>query len=338
MFRQFLWVPGLVLVVAVLADMLVTCIQSGEGRLSRFIHRPLYWIVITASRLSGRRSWLSWSTPTLIVGTLVAWTLIVWVGWTLIFWSQPGALLGAESGQAATFPATFYFVGYTLSTLGLGEIIAPQTFWRIMTDVASINGFFLLSFAITFIVPIAQARSDRRELALHLHRAGPDAQNLILRAHTDHDRGLLSLTTDLHLILNRIDAAHLNSPYLHRFHDHDRQDALDLTLPALGEALLIIQGALDGDRPPGLQRTLASVDSLTRTFERVHHQPLPPTPPPPDLDILRDAGLAVRSDDDYREFLHTHDALRRRLAAMAHAGSWRWDQVARLQGGSHEPA
>ncbi|GGR83565.1 potassium channel family protein [Deinococcus sedimenti] len=332
MFRTLLWLPGTLLVVAVLLDLIVTCIQTGEGRLSRAVHQPLYTLLRLTARWTGRRSLLSWSTPVLITGTLTAWTLLTWVGWTLIFWSQPGALLGAESGQPATLIATFYFVGYTISTLGLGEIIAPQPFWRVMTDVAAINGFFLLTFAITFVVPVAQVRTERRELALLLHRAGPGAQQLILNATHDHDRGLNSLVGDLHPLLNRLDAAHLNSPYLHRFHDHDRQDALDLHLPALGEALMIIQGALAGDCPRGLGRALASVDSLSRTFERTQarHPVLRAgeVPPAPDLQPLRDAGLELRSEEDFQKYLRPHAALRARLHAMARAGEWRWDQAA----------
>ncbi|GAA0520195.1 potassium channel family protein [Deinococcus depolymerans] len=328
MIRQLLWIPGALLVLAVLGDLIVTCLQSGEGRLSRAVHRPLYALLTALTRATGHRPLLSWSTPLLIMGTLTTWTVLCWLGWTLVFWSEPGSLLGSDSGQPATFAGTLYFVGYTISTLGLGEITAPQPFWRILTAVASINGFFLLTFAITFVVPIAQARGDRRRLALHLHRAGPGAQALILNAHTDHDRGLLSLTTDLHSMLNDVDAAHLTSPYLHRFHDHDRQDALDLHLPALGEALLILQGTLSGPCPQGLGRALASIDSLSRTFGQVHRHPDPPTPPPPDLTRLRDAGLNLKPEAEFLAFLHTHAALRRRLQAMAHAGQWRWDQVA----------
>ncbi|UBV43732.1 potassium channel family protein [Deinococcus taeanensis] len=328
MLRHLLWIPGAIMVIAVLFDLLVTCIQSGEGRLSRAVQRPLYGLLGAAARLTGRRTLLAWSAPLLITGTLTAWIMLAWVGWTLVFWSQPGALTGADTGQNTTLIATFYFVGYTLSTLGLGEIIAPQPFWRILTDIAAINGFFVLTFAITFIVPMAQIRADRRELALHLYRAGPGAQALILQAYTDHDRGLLSLTTDLHHLLNRLDAAHLNSPYVHRFHDRDHRDALDLNLPALGEALLILQGALQGEPTPGLRRALACVDSLTRTFERAQpHLTLPP-PPPPDLTLLRAAGLPLVNDEAFHAFLRPHAALRRRLHAMTAAGQWRWAQVA----------
>ncbi|WP_233218571.1 potassium channel family protein [Deinococcus arcticus] len=327
--RQLLWVPGFLLVLAVLVDLMVTCIQAGEGRLNRAVHRALYAALHLVARRSGRRAALAWSTPVLISGSLVMWTALMWLGWTLIFWSQPGALVGADSGQPATFLATFYFVGYTLSTLGLGEIIAPRPLWRILTDIAAISGFFLLTFAITFIVPVAQARADRRELALALHRAGPGAQALIVNAYTDHDRGLHSLTVDLHTVLNRVDAAHLNTPYLHRLRDHQAQDALDLHLPALGEALLILLGALKGECPHGLRRALASVESLSCTFHETQGGRLPPPPPWPDLEPLRKAGLPLRSDAELHAFLREHEDLRRRLRAMSAAGLWTWAEVAR---------
>ncbi|WP_221090426.1 potassium channel family protein [Deinococcus aquaedulcis] len=326
--RQLLWVPGTFLVLAVLVDLLVTCIQAGEGRLNRTVQRTLYGILSALARVLRQRWPLVWSTPVLIMGTLLVWTVLTWLGWTLIFWSQPGALIRSDTGQPAAFWATFYFVGYTLSTLGLGEIVAHEPLWRILTDVAAISGFFLLTFAITFIVPVAQARADRRELALALHRAGPGAQGLILTALDDHDRGLHSLTVDLHTVLNRVDAAHLNTPYLHRLHDHERQDALDLHLPALGEALLILQGALQGECPHGLRRALASVDSLSQTFHATHGGALPPPPPWPDLTLLRAAGLPLKSDSELRAFLDTHRDLRRRLRAMSAAGLWTWDEVA----------
>ncbi|MBZ9712025.1 potassium channel family protein [Deinococcus multiflagellatus] len=330
--RQLLWIPGLVLVVGVLVDLLVTCIQAGEGRLNRAAQRLLYAGLHLIAQRTRRRGVLYWSTPVLITGSLVVWTMLTWLGWTLIFWSQPGALIGADSGQPATFLATFYFVGYTLSTLGLGEIIAPEPMWRILTDVAAISGFFLLTFAITFIVPVAQARADRRELALALHRAGPGAQALILNAYTDHDRGLHSLTVDLHSVLNRVDAAHMNTPYLHRLRDHHAQDALDLHLPALGEALLILFSALDAEPPRGLRRALTSVDSLSRTFVETQGGPLPPPPPFPDLGALRRAGLPLKSDAELQAGLHAHAELRRRLHAMSRAGLWDWAEVAEPQG------
>lgn len=326
--RTLLWLPGALLVVTVLLDALLSCLQSGEGRLSSLIHRVIYAAVQWVARVTRRRELLAWSTFALISGTLLSWTALLWLGWTLVFWSVPGALEVSKTEQSALFSEVVYFVGYTLSTLGLGDIVATSSLWRVLTDIAAISGFFLLTFAITFIVPVSQARSARRQFALALYRAGPTAQEIVVNASRDYPDGLQGLLDDLHTQLNTLDSQHLSTPNLHRFHGRDRREALDAALPALGEALLLIGGALDGDAPRGLRRSLDSVNSLSLSYERVHSGPAASVPPTPDLQPLREAGLSLRPASDFAEYLRGHQDLRRRLHGMARSGHWRWDEVA----------
>ncbi len=97
-----------------------------------------------------------------------------------MFWSWPDALEIAKTGQPASFGEAVYFVDYSISTLGLGDIIATSTLWWALTDVMASSGFFLLTFAITFVVSVSQTRSARRQFALQLYRAGTDAQTLVV--------------------------------------------------------------------------------------------------------------------------------------------------------------
>lgn len=333
--RHLLWLPGAALVLAVLLDALMSGLQAGEGLLSRWIHRLVYAAVRWLARVTRRRSVLAWSTLALISGTLNTWTALLWLGWSLVFWAQPGALEVASTEQTANFGEVVYFVGYSISTLGLGDIIATGNLWRVLTDVAAISGFFLLTFAITFIVPVAQARSARRQFALLLHRAGPDAQTLVLDAVQGYPDGVQGLLKDLHTQLNSLDAQHLSTPNLHRFHEQERRQALDAALPMLGEALLVIGGALDMEAPRGLRRSLDSVDSLSRSYGCVHSGPDAPIPPPPDLQPLREAGLPVRSAAEFAAYLQEHQALRRRLHGMARSGGWRWDEIVQVDASGH---
>ncbi len=328
--RNLLWIPGVLLVLAVLLDALLSCLQSGEGRLSGWVHRRIYAAVRWVVRVTGQRSWLAWSTFALIFGTLLTWTALLWLGWTLVFWAQPGALEVAKTGKAASFADTVYFVGYTISTLGLGDIVASSDLWKILTDFTAIFGFFLLTFAITFIVPVAQARSARRQFALTVYRAGPTAQELVVNAMHDYPDGLQGLLDSLHSRLNMLDAQHLSTPNLHRFHSRDRRESLDAALPVLGEALLIIGGALQEDAPKALRLSLDSVDSLTRSYEHVYSGPEVSIPPPPDLQALREAGLPLRSATEFAAYLHAYQDLRRRLHSMAGSGHWRWDEIAQV--------
>ena len=328
--RFLLWVPGAALLLAVLLDALRSGLQAGEGHLSRWIHRWTYAAVRWLARVSGRRSVLAYSTVALISGTLNIWTALLWLGWSLVFWAWPGALEVAKTGQPASFGEVVYFVGYSISTLGLGDIVATSTVWRVLTDITAISGFFLLTFAITFVVPVAQARRARREFALLLHRAGSDAQTLVVDAVQGYPDGVQGLLTDLHTQLNTLDTQHLSTPNLHRFHEHQRGQALDAALPMLGEALMIIGGALDMETPRGLRRSLESVDSLTRSYRRVHSGLDAALPPPPGLQSLREAGLPLRSAAEFDAYLREHQAFRRRLHSMAQSGFWRWDEIVQV--------
>lgn len=328
--RSLLWLPGAALMLAVLLDALLSGLQAGEGLLSRWIHRLVYAAVRWLARVSGRRSVLAYSTVALISATLNIWTALLWLGWSLVFWSWPGALEVAKTGQPASFSEVVYFVGYSLSTLGLGDVVATKTVWRVLTDLTAISGFFVLTFAISFIVPVSQARDARRQFALLLHRAGPDAQALVVDGVRGYPDGIQGLLTDLHTQLNALDAQHLGTPNLHRFHERQRGQALDAALPMLGEALILIGGALDMESPRGLRRSLESVDSLTRSYECVHSGPPAHVPLPPDLQPLREAGLPLCPTAEFAAYLQQHEALRRRLHSMARSGGWRWDEIVQI--------
>lgn len=327
MLRSLLWLPGALLLVSVLADLLITSLHSGEGRLTRTVHRLLYAAVQAVSRRTGRRTVLAWTASVLILGTFLTWMALTWLGWTLIFWSSPGAVVGTETGTPADLRDVAYFVGFTLTTLGLGELRPAGHLWRLLTDVAALNGFFLLTFAITFVSPMAQAQGDRRTLALRIHRAGPTAQAIVTSGWHDHPQGLEGLLDSLRGDLIGVEAQHTNAPYLHRFHDRHPGEDLNRALPALGEALLLIEHGLSSPPPRGLKTVRDSVASLLNTYGEVHTVS-PPAPPAPSLAALRAAGLPVRNDADFRTRLAQEADHRRELHGMARQSGWPWSAVA----------
>ncbi|EYB66879.1 Ion transport 2 [Deinococcus phoenicis] len=327
MLRALLWIPGVVLIVAALLDVLASSLQSGEGRLAWMIHRPLYAAVRWLAGVTGRRTLLAWSGSLLVVGTFLFWALLTWVGWALVFWSGQGELVGSSTGTPADPWDVLYFVGYTLATLGLGDLKPLGNGWRLLTDVAALNGFFLFTFAISFIVPTAQAQADRRIVALRLHSWGGTAQGLILTAWHDHPEGLAGLIGDVRDDLNALDAQHKNTPALFRFHDRHPQESLELALPALDEALTLIEHALDLPPPRGLRILRSSISSVLDTYRRVYGGRAPVPPPFPDLAPLRAAGLPVRPDTEVHAALAALGDRRSLLRAMTERGGFDWQAV-----------
>ncbi|WP_019584861.1 potassium channel family protein [Deinococcus apachensis] len=327
MLRSLLWLPGGALILAVLLDLLASSMQTGEGRILRLVQRPLYKAISGLARWTGRRGLLAWSGGVLVVGTIGVWTLLTWLGWTLVFWSGKGALVGTTTETPADLWDVLYFVGYTLATLGLGDLKPLGNGWRLLTDLAALNGFFLITFAISFVVPVAQAQGERRTLALWLHRLGGNAQDLVIRAWHDHPGGLQGLVGDVATTLNTLDAQFKNSPALHRFHDRRADESLELALPALDEALSLIEHALDVTPPRGLRLVRDSISSLLGSYRQVHPRLRVDPPPLPDLTPLRDAGLPLHPDAEVRGRFLDLGERRRVLRAMTEQGGFTWSDV-----------
>lgn len=324
----------MVLIVWVMADLLVSSMQSGEGRLSLLIHRPLYAALHRLASLTGRRGVLAWSGAVLVVGTLCAWITLTWLGWSLVFWSVPGSIVGSAKETAADAWDVVYFVGYTLGTLGLGDLKPIGNGWRILTDLASLNGFFLITFGISFVVPTAQAQAARRIFALRLYRLGPTAQDLVVTGWHDHPGGLQGLLSELAAEVNVLDAQHKNAPSLHRFHDHRAEESLERSLPALDEALSLIEFALDMPPTRGLRAVRASLSSLLDTYRRMNPSIEVDAPPIPDLTPLRRAGLPVRPDAEVQAAFAALEERRRLLRAMTERGRLLWAEVETVSEGA----
>jgi Ion channel len=83
-------------------------------------------------------------------------TICVWV-WALTLWSL---------GAFPNIEAAVYFSLVAFSTLGLGDVVAPQE-WRILSVMAAVNGF--LSFGLLTALMVEALRQVRLA-QLDLHR------------------------------------------------------------------------------------------------------------------------------------------------------------------------
>lgn len=326
----FQMIAGLLLVLIVFTDLLASSMHSGEGRLTRLVHRPMYRALHWLFRLTRNRSVMAWTSSVLVIGSIISWTVLTWLGWTLVFSAVPGAVISSATEEGAPLIDVVYFVGYSLSTLGLGDFVAQGQPWRTLHTLCAFNGFFIITFAITFVVPVAEAQSRRRELALATAQYGRTAQGLVVEAATESASGLDTLVSNQAQLLVGLDLLHLNSPFLHRFHEQRRDESMEIGLAALDEALTIIEHGLDQAPPKGLKGVRRSIGNLLTSYERVHPRAEQGEPPrAPCLDDLRAAGLPVRSQADFEARLERPELRRRRatLHDMVRRGGWAWREV-----------
>ncbi|PAP76347.1 potassium channel family protein [Rubrivirga marina] len=259
---------------------------------------------------------------TILAAVPVAWTLLLWAGWTLVFASDAGAVVDASSQAPADLPARVYFVGFTLFTLGNGDFVPAGPTWRVLTAVASFSGLFLVTLAITYLLPVVQAVAQKRSLAGRIHSLGPTGAAIAAKAPSPSlERQLESVAADLTLHAER----HLVYPVLHYFESDEARTALAPHLAALSDAALLLRHGLpEADRPDGtaLGSVEAALDDYLGTVRGSLVSPSEDAPPPPPASDL--SRPAADADVALAEAAGQRGRQRRLLRAIVHQSGHDW--------------
>jgi len=75
-----------------------------------------------------------------------------------------------------------YYSGFVISTLGIGDFMASNDIWRIVTDVYSFTGLILLTMSVTYFIPVLSGVIKQRKLGINLSSLGSSPQEIILNA------------------------------------------------------------------------------------------------------------------------------------------------------------
>lgn len=276
--------------------------------------------------------------PTIVISTVATWLFLLWVGWTLVFSSDLSAVVSAVTGQPADWWARSYFAAYSLFTLGLGDYVPHGAPWQLATSLALVNGLGLTTLAITYLVPIVTAVTERRQQASSISALGTDAQTIVASAWDGAslrflDQPLFVLAQQIALTTQR----HLSYPILHFYHSRSRAQEFAVSIAALDEALTIITEAIDEEEirphPAALGAARHAVSELLAVIESTFHERASEVPPTPDLARLRQVGIPVVDDERFTARLDKLAEHRMRLLAFATGSTWPWSQAVHSQTG-----
>lgn len=191
---------------------------------------------------------------------VTSWILGFWLSWTAVFASSEGSVLDATTRTPTDLGGKAYFVGYTLLTLGNGELIPSTAPWRMATLAASGTGLGLVTLSVTFVLNVVQAGNRRRSLAATIWTLGDSAEAIVARAHDDPRQvghQLWSLVEPFTMVREQ----HVSFPVLHYHHAIEDHRALPVQAANLDEAIRMLRG----DRPSELPA--ATLDALERALD-----------------------------------------------------------------------
>jgi len=276
----------------------------------------------------------------LVLADVLGWIALLWIGWSLVFMGAPEAVVRATSGEIATAAERVYFAGYTLFTLGLGDFRPEGTLWRWLASLASLNGLFLITFSVTYLIPIVQANVQRRQFATLISVLGATPQLLISRMWNgsdleDLEKHLVSLTSDLALV----EQQHIAYPMLHFFAANRPGPAFSLGLANLDEALTIARFGMSrlAISKGVLEPARDVIERLLTTLSGAFIRPSDDPPAPPRLEPLRDEGLPVADESQFVGRIEELRDRRRLLRGLVENDGWEWEDVASETPGRHLP-
>jgi hypothetical protein len=252
-----------------------------------------------------------------------------------MFISQPDSLMNVESNTPTTIISKIFYTGYTLSTLGLGDIEPYGPFWEILTAILSFTGLILISIAITYLIPVVSAEIIKRRISVYITTLGCSIEEILMNYwNGENFKGLeqpfISLTGSI--ILHGQN--HKAYSVLHYFHSSDKKEAFALNLTNLDEVLTILVHGIPADQQPsynvlmGLRR---AITSYLVTLPEAFITPGNETPPLPELTALGAKGIQLIKggavDLAYEKIM----SRRRLLLSLIKDDGWEWND---LQAGS----
>ena len=320
---------GMLLIGIVTIDVVATnTTKIGEGALTKWWQQGICRLFFKGYQHWQNRSVLVWSGAFIVLGMVLIWILLLWLGWIAIFCGSESAIVDSASQQPANFWARVYFAGFSISGLGTGDYVPQGSEWQVLTAIASLNGLLLTSLIIGFVIPIAQAEAHRRRVALAIFYTGKTAQDLILNTlDSQQQQALEPLISSLTSDLIELDQKHASFPVLHRFTNSRRKESIALAIASLDEALTIVEFGTEGKLPKHYRIARQAISGFLASLEEIGLQPAKKTPPVPSLDLLRNSQLSVVSDRLWRERIATIEQRRRCLCALVEKSGWSWKRV-----------
>lgn len=265
---------GLALIVLLVLDVQLTVFMP-RGRGGPFTGRLYFlawrlWTGGEAGRTRRTRRHAGRFGPLLPPVTVLVWSLLLWLGFALMFLPWAGEFKTADG--VVVFSAwwnALYISGYSITTLGLGDVLPRGASLRMLSVLAAASGFLLVSVAVTYLMGVYGAAARMTALAFEIHRfvgrgEGRGPEDLVHAAvHSGGADELTSWLGGTATALSEVVQAEGQYPLLNYFHLPDDL-ALPVGLTDLLEITTICRSLLDPEAHPTL-----AVGLVTAGTERV---------------------------------------------------------------------
>ncbi|EPR65269.1 hypothetical protein [Cyclobacterium qasimii] len=328
--NTILLLSGIIIVIITNIDALSTILRlNGGSKISNFVARQVWHMGVFISRKFSRLTILSNIGALVVVTLFTLWALLLGIGYGLIYNSDINSIVKTSTELSASTTGKFYYVGYTLTSLGNGDLKTGSDFWRIISNLMGLNGMFLLSLAISYFIPLMNAVVKQRMMATYISNLGNTPNEIILNGWNGknfdkiHDQ-----FKELYPMILLHCEQQLAYPVLMYFHSENPKYSPQLNLAKLDEVLSIqkVYNIDKSDKAYIWQNLRMAMDKYLKVAKNSYSFKKEEVPDFPYKDELYSFDILV-SEATAIDLIHKINDRRAFIASLVKNDGWKWEDI-----------
>ncbi|WP_187264672.1 potassium channel family protein [Pontibacter beigongshangensis] len=333
--NTFALLLGLLVFLLTAIDIVKTTFSSsGGGWITDAVSKGVWKGFFVASGKNGRSKLLPYAGPAILVSILLTWVLGLWLGLFLVLLSDGGSIIKSSNMSVASPLEKLYYAGFTLSTLGVGDYIASNNLWRIITGVAAFSGLAFITASITYFVPVLSAVGLQSKLSLYISGMGRDPQQILINSWNGSNfSSFFDTTSDMCQMLMQHIMNHHSYPVIHYFHNSQPKLAISRAIVLLDESHKLLMHGIKqeaGLNELKMNMLQTAIDSYLDMVKGNYLKNASPqeNAAAPELRRLEAKGLPLKEKEKIKEaFIQELHERRKLLTALLEMDGWSWQEV-----------
>lgn len=280
---------------------------------------------------------LSLAGPTILTTTILVWIIMIWIGWSLIFYSAPGSLNDTSDKTVPDFIGHMWYVAYTMFTVGNGDFAPTSDTWQFLSSLIAFGGMTMVTLSVTYVLQVLSALVTKRAFAAQVTSIASSSEEFVIDQWTGKDFGAIELQLNtFSSLLSTLSEQHLAYPILHYYHAAQPSKANAVAVVILDEALTIIEHGIKEENQPAqtiLKSTRQSIRSYLNTLRAAFISASDDLPPVPKFRSLKEKGLPVVEEQKFHNKLEELKDRRKLLLGLIQNDAWYWPPIKQSQNG-----
>lgn len=257
--ESFYLITGTILLLITFYDFFFTTLSaSGAAFITKNFSIFLHKFMLAAAKVFGRKLF-NFSGVWINLPMLFLWLLLFWTGLFLVFSYYPEGVV-SSSGKTASAVERFYFSGYVLSTLGMGNFKPVTPFFEILTSAFSLLGFIVITTSMTYFISVSSAIIQKRSIGLMFKQVGDTPQEVLNKLMNMTTTSRVLQFNSLQQMINNHSNNHHSYPVIHFYNTPEKSSSFSINLAVMDEAISII---LQSDH---LKEIHSEVDPLRKSI------------------------------------------------------------------------